>query len=130
MIAGAGWNVRICQRSLNCESLWIAYIQGRPNHHDKRLGVSIEPKLASRNSNVIIGNVVTVSADRLVDRYSQIPYYLARIEVSKDELAKLEEAKLQPGMPVDVLIKTGSRTELSYMIGPIKESLARSFREK
>ena len=78
----------------------------------------------------IIGTLMNVSADRLVDEHSGTPYYLARIEVSKEELATLGDLALQPGMPVEALIKTGARTALGYMISPLTDNMARAFREK
>ena len=83
-----------------------------------------------RTTPIIVGVVSRVSADRKEDERTNVPYYLARIEVPREELATLGELKLQPGMPVEALIKTGTRTALTYMISPLKDSLARSFREK
>jgi HlyD family secretion protein len=65
-----------------------------------------------------------------VDEHSGTPYYLARIEVSKEELATLGNLQLQPGMPVEALIKTGSRTALGYMLSPLTENIGLAFRER
>jgi HlyD family secretion protein/epimerase transport system membrane fusion protein len=83
-----------------------------------------------RSTPIIVGTLVNVSADRLVDEHSGTPYYLARIEVSKEELESLGELALQPGMPVEALIKTGARTALGYMLSPLTDNMARAFREK
>ena len=83
-----------------------------------------------RSTPIVIGTLVNVSADRLVDEHSGTPYYLARIEVSKEELQTLGNLALQPGMPVEALIKTGARTALGYMLSPLTDSMARAFREK
>lgn len=76
------------------------------------------------------GEVVTVSADRFVDKATNIPYYLARVEIDNDELKELHEVDLYPGMPADVLIVTGQRTLLSYLLNPIGDSFFRAFREQ
>jgi HlyD family type I secretion membrane fusion protein len=76
------------------------------------------------------GTVQTVSADRLEDGRSGESFYVARIEIDPASLAKLPDAELYPGMPADVLIVTGSRTALDYMLSPITSSLARAFREQ
>ena len=83
-----------------------------------------------RSTPIVIGTLVNVSADRLVDELSGTPYYLARIEVSKEELRTLGDLALQPGMPVEALIKTGARTALGYMLSPLTDSMARAFKEK
>ncbi len=83
-----------------------------------------------RSTPIIVGTLVNVSADRLVDEYSGTPYYLARIEVPKEELRTLGNLALQPGMPVEALIKTGARTALGYMLSPLTDNLARAFKEK
>jgi HlyD family secretion protein len=50
--------------------------------------------------------------------------------MSADELAKLGEVKLTPGMPVEAFIQTGERTMLSYLVKPLRDQLKRAFREK
>jgi HlyD family secretion protein/epimerase transport system membrane fusion protein len=78
----------------------------------------------------IKGVVRWVSADSLVDENSGVSYYEARVEVPPEELAKLGEGiKITPGMPAEVLIVTGERTFLEYLVEPIFNSLRRSFRE-
>ncbi|WP_086465749.1 HlyD family type I secretion periplasmic adaptor subunit [Oceanibaculum nanhaiense] len=82
-----------------------------------------------RNTPNVPGEVVTVSADRLVDERSGAPYYLAKVRINKAELDKLEHVELQPGMPAEIFIKTGLRSPLNYMLEPLIESVNRAFRE-
>ncbi|MDB2415287.1 HlyD family type I secretion periplasmic adaptor subunit [Rickettsiales bacterium] len=87
----------------------------------------------ARTTPKVPGRVIQVSADRIADTFSNPPdsYYLARIEVDKNFLNKMEKkVDLYPGMPVDVLIKTGSRSFLSYLFSPITNSLEKAFREE
>jgi len=83
-----------------------------------------------RSTPIIVGTLINLSADRLVDEHSGTPYYLARIEVSKEELASLGDLQLQPGMPVEALIRTGARTALGYMLSPLTENIDLAFRER
>ena len=83
-----------------------------------------------RSTPIIVGTLVNLSADTLADEQSGAPYYLARIEVSKKQLANLGNLQLQPGMPVEALIKTGSRTALGYMLSPLTENIDLAFRER
>lgn len=79
------------------------------------------------------GKVIQVSADRITDNQMNPPdsYYLARVEVDKKFLSKMAKSvELYPGMPTDVLIKTGSRSFLSYLFSPIIDSMHRAFREE
>ncbi len=86
--------------------------------------------LSIRRVPQIIGVVRLVSADSLLDEVTGESYYLARVEVSPEELAKLGEGvKISAGMTANVLIVTGERTLLEYLADPILESVRRSFRE-
>jgi HlyD family secretion protein/epimerase transport system membrane fusion protein len=85
---------------------------------------------SQRRVRQIQGTVRSISADSLLDEHSGQSYFLARVEVSPEELEKLgEDAKISPGMPAEVLIKTGERTALQYIVEPLVNSLRRSFRE-
>ena len=82
-----------------------------------------------RSTPLILGHVIYIAADRLVDAVSQQAYYTAHIEV---DLASLREARnltLYPGMPAEVFIKTGTRTALDYLLAPITQTLRRTMRE-
>ena len=71
-----------------------------------------------------------VSADRLTDERTGQPYYLARVKVTKEGERKLGERKLVPGMPADVLINTGKRTMLQYILQPARNAIAESMIEQ
>ena len=58
------------------------------------------------------------------------PYFLVRISMSLDELARLNGLKLVPGMPVEAFIRTDERTMLSYFFKPLTDQARRAFREK
>jgi HlyD family secretion protein len=50
--------------------------------------------------------------------------------MTKDEIARLGDVKLIPGMPVETFVQTGDRTVLSYLIKPLADQFMRAFREK
>lgn len=75
------------------------------------------------------GRVRMVSADRLQDNRTGEPFFLARVAVDREALAALPHVQLYPGMPTEVLILTGARTALDYMLSPITGSFVRAFRE-
>lgn len=78
---------------------------------------------------VIEGKVINLSADRLIEEKSGTPYYLAQIELTPDSYQKMQHLDLVPGMPVEVLIKTGERTVFEYLTKPISNAFARAFIE-
>ena len=78
----------------------------------------------------LTGQVVSVSADLTVDRVTGVPYYLTRIKIPKEEKDRLDGKRLVPGMPVEVHIKTGDRTVLSYLMKPVRDQMERAFRER
>ncbi len=78
----------------------------------------------------IPGKVATVSADRLVDEETKTPYYRAYINVTPEGMKLLGSNLIRPGMPASVLIRTGERTMLSYLLKPFLERLDKSFKEQ
>jgi HlyD family secretion protein len=75
------------------------------------------------------GVVTYISADRLVDRRTDQPYYATKIRVDDDHTAELAGAQLVPGMPTRVLIKTGRSTVAIYALKPLLDSFNIAFRE-
>ena len=78
----------------------------------------------------IEGEVSLVSADLTQEQRTGTSYYTARVLLKPEELARLGNAKLLPGMPVDVFIKTPGRTALSYLIKPLRDQAERAFKER
>ena len=80
----------------------------------------------------IPGEVVTVSADRLVDEKSGQPYYKMVARVTPAGLKILAQKKLdvRPGMPVELFVKTGSRTMMNYLLKPLFDRAKTSLTEE
>ena len=76
------------------------------------------------------GEVIRVSPDVTTDQRSGQSYYTIRVSLPPEEVAKLGEAKLIPGMPVEAFVQTGDRTMMSYLIKPLRDQLMRAFRER
>lgn len=83
-----------------------------------------------RTTHLVEGKVFNVSPDRLVDRNTNQPYYVALVEANADSLAKAGEMKLQAGMPAEVYIKGEDRTPLQYLVEPVTQVLRRAGREQ
>ncbi|MBZ9654896.1 HlyD family type I secretion periplasmic adaptor subunit [Phyllobacterium lublinensis] len=75
------------------------------------------------------GVLTYVSADSLVDKETERAYYTARVRIDEASLRNLPEVEMMPGMPVEVMIKTGEFTVAHYMLRPVLDSFNRAFRE-
>ncbi|MGA7071767.1 HlyD family type I secretion periplasmic adaptor subunit [Bradyrhizobium sp.] len=76
------------------------------------------------------GVVTRVSPDVTTDQRTGQSYYTIRVSMPPEEVARLGEVKLIPGMPVEAFVQTGERTMLSYLIKPLSDQLMRAFRER
>lgn len=83
----------------------------------------------SSTTPVIEGQLVQISADRLTNKDSGTAYYLARVALTDNGRKALGDLTLVPGMPVEVLINTGARTLLQYLMQPASNAFARSLIE-
>jgi HlyD family secretion protein len=83
-----------------------------------------------RTTPEIDGTVSRIAADTSTDQRTGQSYYLVRIAMPAQELKRLGDVKLTPGMPVEAFVQTGDRTMLSYLIKPLHDQLMRAFCEK
>ena len=83
----------------------------------------------SSTTPVIEGRLVQISADRLINKDTGTAYYLARVALTDKGRQTLGNLTLVPGMPVEVLVNTGARTLLQYLIQPASNVFARSLIE-
>jgi len=79
---------------------------------------------------VVPGEVVSVSNDLLTNEQTGAPYYLARVSVTEEGMKKLGRRQLQAGMPVEVVIITGERSMLTYLLHPLLKRIAFSMKEE
>ena len=81
---------------------------------------------------VVEGEVTSLSNDLLTEQVGsgQVSYYLARVKVTPEGIKKLGTHRLQPGMQAEVVIKTGERSMLTYLINPLTKRLAASMKEE
>jgi epimerase transport system membrane fusion protein len=83
-----------------------------------------------KDAYMVSGFLKKLSADRLVDEGSDTPYYSAEIDLHEEDLNLLEGMTLVPGMPAEVLIKTGERTLLAYVVSPMNRIFSRALIEE
>jgi HlyD family secretion protein len=76
------------------------------------------------------GVVTRISPDTTTDQRTGQSYYTIRVSLPPEEVARLGEVRLIPGMPVEAFVQTGDRTMLAYLVKPLHDQLMRAFREK
>jgi protease secretion system membrane fusion protein len=88
------------------------------------VGLPVELMFSAFNTNTtphVPGELTQISADRLVDERTGTPYYKVRAKVTPEGLKLISQNKLdvQPGMPVELFVKTGQRSMMSYLLKPL-----------
>ncbi|MEP2757781.1 MAG: HlyD family type I secretion periplasmic adaptor subunit [Hyphomicrobiales bacterium] len=96
-------------------------------------GLEAEVKFTSFPSRfmpIVTGTVQTVSKGTITpDDTREPPYYLARVYVSKEMVPEHVRGRLSAGMPADVLITSGERTVVDYIISPLTDAIWKSMGE-
>ena len=96
------------------------------------LGQDAEVMLSSFDPNVapkLVGTVTRIAADAVQDRASGQSFYEVEVALTRDELARLGEVAVLPGMPAEAYLKTRDRTVLAYLTQPLTRAVGRAFRE-
>jgi HlyD family secretion protein len=105
-----------------------------PNEIDQvRRGQSASMRFSAFNQRTtpqVEGEVSYVSADLSRDEKGSSTYYTVRITLNDDERRRLNGLTLVSGMPVEVFVRAGSRTMMSYLAKPITDQLHRMFNER
>lgn len=83
----------------------------------------------TRTTPQIDGVVERTSPDITTDQRTGVSYYTVRIRTTADQVARLGEVKLVPGMPVESFIKTEDRSVISYLVKPLQDQITRAFRQ-
>lgn len=104
----------------------VTHIDEVHSGQDVRLVFS---SLPSRTTPEVIGKVTLVSADALTDDLTGMSYFRSEVAIDAAALKTLGDAEVVPGMPVDVFIRTGDRTPLSYLLKPLTDYFCNAFRE-
>jgi len=79
---------------------------------------------------VIMGDIVSVSRDRITDEQSKQPYFLARVVVEEGSVPEEIKGKISAGMSADVIVPTGERTVLDYLVRPLRNRASKALRER
>lgn len=110
-------------------------VRVRPADIDQvRPGLTAQVTLSAYASNKVPklhAEVITVSADALTDQQLGVTYFTADLRIPPSELRRLPEGvQITPGMQATAMIRTGRRTIMSYLLGPIGDIADNSLREQ
>ena len=89
----------------------------------------IFPGFNSRSAPEVFGTVSGISATSVTDEATGQSFFRIELTLPPEELNRLGDAKLIPGMPVEAFLQTGERSVLSYLTKPMTDQLRRAFRE-
>ena len=87
------------------------------------------PAFDMKTEPVLFGELTGISPSTLSDPATGQSYYRATLGLPEEELARLGEVQLVPGMPVQAFMQTGARSVLSYLVKPMTDQLKLAFRE-
>ena len=87
------------------------------------------PSFNQRTTPQVHGQVVQIDADITQPKDNTHPFFGARLKLTQTELEKLGRVELKPGMPAEAFIRTGERSPISYLLQPLTDQIARTFRE-
>jgi HlyD family secretion protein len=85
------------------------------------------PAFHSRLIPLLIGRLESISRDRLFDEGSKQPYYRGIVVLDKAEIPENLRSRVIAGMPSEVIVASGERTVLNYLISPLASTLRRTF---
>lgn len=88
------------------------------------------PAFHQRTTPELHGEVASISPSSVIDEATGLAFYRIAVEISDEELARLGDKALIPGMPVEAFIATEQRTVISYLVKPLIDQLHHTFREE
>jgi len=101
------------------------------------VGAPVQVRIQAGNQRTtpsVAGTVTHISADLTREAANSgqpgQAYFVVRVSLSEESVKNLGDLKLVPGMPAEALIETGVRTPLEFLIKPLREQIARTFRER
>ncbi|MGA8169361.1 MAG: HlyD family type I secretion periplasmic adaptor subunit [Methylocystis sp.] len=88
------------------------------------------PAFHSRTMPLMMGQLESVSRDRLMDEATKQPYYLGIVSINKVDVPDEYRSRLRPGMPAEVIVASGERTVLTYLVSPLSSTIRKTFIEQ
>ena len=87
------------------------------------------PAFDQRSTPELTGAISIISPDSVTDQASGRTFYRVEVRIPQDELMRLGDSALIPGMPVEAFLQTGERSILSFLTKPLMDQISHTFRE-
>lgn len=97
------------------------------------IGQSVSVRFSTFNQRTtpeIHGKLARISPNVEQDQRTGTSHYMVQIDIPPDQIGRLGEIKLIPGMPVETFVSTEKRTVLSYLAKPLSDQFTRAFRQR
>lgn len=115
------------------DSLQLEVRINPPDIDQIALGRPAQVKLHAFNQRTtpeLKGTVSRISADTTRDQQTGATFYTIRVSVPAEEYARLAPQRVTAGMQADVFVQTEDRTPFEYIIKPLRDQIAKAFRER
>lgn len=83
-----------------------------------------------RSTPELKGKVTRISADTTRDQQTGATYYTIRVSIEPGEFDHIAPHRISAGMQADVFVKTEDRTPFEFIVKPLRDQIAKSFRER
>ena len=88
------------------------------------------PAFHSRTIPVLLGKIESISHDRMLDETTHQYYYLGVVSLNRGDIPEEYRSRVRAGMPAEIIVSSGERTVLNYLVGPLSSSIRKTFREQ
>ena len=88
------------------------------------------PAFHSRTIPVLLGKIKSISHDRMLDETTHQYYYLGVVSLNRGDIPEEYRSRVRAGMPAEIIVSSGERTVLNYLVGPLSSSIRKTFREQ
>lgn len=116
------------------EQRLLVEVRADPTAIDQiRVGQEVTVRLTAFDQRLTpeaLGKVHRISADLETDPRTGMVFYKVMIEIAQEELQRLGNVRLLPGMPAEAHLQTTDRTVAYYFLKPLTDQFARAFRER
>lgn len=83
-----------------------------------------------RTTPELLGRVRRISADVSRDQQTGMAFYTVRVALEQGEGERLGGRKVTAGMQADVFVTTEDRTPMDFLMKPLRDQVAKAFRER
>lgn len=83
-----------------------------------------------RTTPELVGSIIRMAPSSVLDEATGLSFFEIAVDITPDELSKLGDVDLVPGMPFESFLQTDERTVLSFFVKPLTDQIQEAFREE